>query len=197
MNDMGQPDYDEVYPDSQPITLPHSLEAEQGVIGGLMLAGESVFDQIASLVREEDFFRPEHRLIFSTLSRLAEDREPFDSITICEDLSSRKELEKAGGSTYITDLAASTPSAANVEAYARIVRERATLRQLIEAADVLKSRSYNTEGLESRDLLSDAEKRLIDIAEGGPKDDALKDTCLLYTSPSPRDQRGSRMPSSA
>ena len=182
MNDMGQPDYDEVYPDSQPITLPHSLEAEQGVIGGLMLAGESVFDQIASLVREEDFFRPEHRLIFSTLSRLAEDREPFDSITICEDLSSRKELEKAGGSTYITDLAASTPSAANVEAYARIVRERATLRQLIEAADVLKSRSYNTEGLESRDLLSDAEKRLIDIAEGGPKDDALKDTDTLLKS---------------
>ena len=182
MSDMSAFDFDAGYSDHQEVVMPHSLEAEQAVLGGLMLAGDAIFDQIASIVREEDFFRPEHRLIFNTLSRLSEDREPFDPITICDDLSNRKELDKAGGSTYITDLAASTPSAANIEAYARIVRERATLRQLIEAADVLKSRSYNTEGLESRDLLSEADKRLIDIAEGGPKDDALQDTDTLLKS---------------
>mgnify|MGYP000114827119 CR=1 FL=1 len=179
MTDMTATDFAGGYPEHQEVVLPHSLEAEQAVIGGLMLAGDKIFDQIASLVREDDFYRAEHRLIFGALGRLAEVKEPFDPITICDDLGGRKELDKAGGSTYIADLATSTPSAANVEAYARIVRERATLRQLIEAADALKDRSYNPEGLESRDLLSEAEKRLIDIAESGPKDDAMKDADTL------------------
>ena len=171
--------YSDGFSEHHEVVLPHSLEAEQAVIGGLMLAGDKIFDQVASLVREGDFYRAEHRLIFSCLGRLAEEKEPFDPITICDDLSGRKELDKAGGSTYIADLATTTPSAANIEAYARIVRERATLRQLIEAADALKDRSYNPEGLESKDLVGEAEKRLLDIAEGGPKDDALKDTDTL------------------
>lgn len=179
MTDMTAADFAGGYPEHQEVVLPHSLEAEQAVIGGLMLAGDKIFDQIASLVREDDFYRAEHRLIYGALGRLAEVKEPFDPITICDDLSGRKELDKAGGSTYIADLATNTASAANVEAYARIVRERATLRQLIEAADALKDRSYNPEGLESRDLVSEAEKRLIDIAEGGPKDDAIKDVDTL------------------
>lgn len=177
--------YADDYPEHQvhqEVVLPHSLEAEQAVIGGLMLAGDKIFDQVATLVREGDFYRPEHRVIFSALGRLSENREPFDPITICDDLISRKELDKAGGSSYIADLAATTPSAANIEAYARIVRERATLRQLIEAADALKDRSYNPEGLESKELVGEAEKRLLDIAEGGPKDDALKDADTLLKS---------------
>jgi replicative DNA helicase len=180
MTDMVESEFSEPYPPMhQEVVLPHSLEAEQAVIGGLMLAGDKIFDQVASLVREGDFYRAEHRLIFSALGRLAEIKEPFDPITICDDLSGRKELDKAGGSTYIADLATTTPSAANIEAYARIVRERATLRQLIEAADALKDRSYNPEGLESKDLVGEAEKRLLDIAEGGPKDDAIKDADTL------------------
>ena len=117
--------YDDGYPEHQghqDVVLPHSLEAEQAVIGGLMLAGDKIFDQVSTLVREGDFYRPEHRLIFSALGRLAEDREPFDPITICDDLGGRKELDKAGGSTYIADLAATTPSAANIEAYAHRAR---------------------------------------------------------------------------
>ncbi len=154
--------------------LPHSPEAEQAVLGGLMLAGYSAFDGIASIVKEEDFYRAEHRLIFSTLTRLAESREPFDPITVCDDLNSRKQLNKAGGAGYISELAANTPSAANVQAYARIVREQATLRQLIGAATEIITRSYNPEGSEAQELLNEAEKRFIDIAEDRPRDEGFQ-----------------------
>lgn len=158
-----------------PSPLPHSIEAEQAVLGGLMLAGEKSFDQIASLVRQEDFFRPEHRIIYAALARLAEEQQPFDAITVSDDLDSRRELDKAGGASYISELANNTPGTVNIESYARIVRERATLRQLIEAADLLRQRSFNPEGADPKELLSEAEKRLIDIAESGPKNDALLD----------------------
>lgn len=168
------------YPASKANTLlPHSLEAEQAVIGGLILAGEKSFDQIASLVRYEDFYKQEHRTIFAALTRLAEEKQPFDPITLCDDLDNRRELDKAGGPAYISDLANNTPSSANVVAYARIVRERATLRQLIEAADLLKQRSFNPDGSDPKDVLGEAEKRLIDIAEGGPKDEAMRDSDTL------------------
>lgn len=159
--------------------LPHSLEAEQAVLGGLMLAGDKAFDNIASIIKEEDFYRAEHQLIFGTLSRLAEDREPFDPITVCDDLSSRKQLNKAGGASYVSELAANTPSAANIQAYARIVREQATLRQLIGAATEIITRSYNPEGDEAHSLLNEAEQRFIDISEGRPRDEGFQDTEAL------------------
>lgn len=159
--------------------LPHSLEAEQAVLGGLMLAGDKAFDNIASIITEEDFYRAEHQLIFGTLSRLAEEREPFDPITVCDDLSSRKQLNKAGGASYVSELAANTPSAANIKAYARIVREQATLRQLIGAATEIITRSYNPEGDEAHSLLNEAEQRFIDISEGRPRDEGFQDTEAL------------------
>lgn len=159
--------------------LPHSLEAEQAVLGGLMLAGDKAFDNIASVIKEEDFYRAEHQLIFSTLSRLAEEREPFDPITVCDDLSSRKQLNKAGGASYVSELAANTPSAANIQAYARIVREQATLRQLIGAATEIITRSYNPEGDEANSLLNEAEQRFIDISEGRPRDEGFQDAEAL------------------
>ncbi len=162
-----------------PSPLPHSIEAEQAVLGGLMLAGDKAFDQIASMVRTEDFFRPEHRIIYSALARLAEEQQPFDAITLSDDLDGRKELDKAGGAGYISELANNTPGTVNLESYARIVRERATLRQLIEAADLLRQRSFNPDGADPDELLSEAEKRLIDIAESGPKNDALLDANQL------------------
>lgn len=159
--------------------LPHSLEAEQAVLGGLMLAGDKAFDNIASIIKEEDFYRAEHQLIFGTLSRLAEGQEPFDPITVCDDLSSRKQLNKAGGASYVSELAANTPSAANIQAYARIVREQATLRQLIGAATEIITRSYNPEGDEAHALLNEAEQRFIDISEGRPRDEGFQETEAL------------------
>jgi len=154
--------------------LPFSNEAEQAVLGGLMLAGDQAFDNIASQVREDDFYRAEHKIIFQSMGRLAEKNLPFDPITLCDDLSSRKSLNKAGGANYVSELAANTPSASNIEAYARIVRERATLRQLIGAASEIVSQGHNPDGAEAGALLSEAEKRFIDIAEDRPRDDGFQ-----------------------
>eukprot|EP00752_Nemacystus_decipiens_P018850 g16906.t1 len=153
--------------------LPFSNEAEQAVLGGLMLAGDQAFDNIASRVREDDFYRTEHKIIFQSMGRLAEKSLPFDPITLCDDLNSRRELNKAGGANYVSELAANTPSASNIEAYARIVREQATLRQLIGAASEILSQGHNPDGMEAGDLLSEAEKRFIDISEDRPRDEGF------------------------
>ena len=125
------------------------------------------------------FFDPRHKLIFAALGRLAEQREPFDPITICDELNNRRELNKAGGSGYVTELAANTPSSANVEAYARIVREQATLRQLIGAASDIISRTRNPDGQSADNLVSSAEQSFIDIAEGRPRDNGFIDVDVL------------------
>ena len=174
---MSQPDPSMAPDTANRITgtpLPFSNEAEQAVLGGLMLAGDQAFDNIASQVREDDFYRAEHKIIFQSMGRLAEKNLPFDPITLCDDLSSRKVLNKAGGANYVSELAANTPSASNIEAYARIVRERATLRQLIGAASEIVSQGHNPDGVEAGDLLSEAEKRFIDIAEDRPRDEGFQ-----------------------
>lgn len=153
--------------------LPHSLEAEAAVIGGLMLAGDKAYDSIASLVQREDFFDSRHQQIFDSLGRLAEEQQPFDPITICDELNSRKQLNKAGGANYVSELAANTPSAANIEAYARIVSEQATLRKLIGAASEIISLSHNPDGATADSLLSSAEQSFLEISEGRPRDNGF------------------------
>lgn len=153
--------------------LPHSIEAEAAVIGGLILAGDQAYDSIASLVHKEDFFDTRHQQIFDSLGRLAEEKQPFDPITICDELNSRKQLNKAGGASYISELAANTPSAANIEAYARIVSEQATLRKLIGAASEIISLSHNPDGATADALLSSAEQSFLEISEGRPRDNGF------------------------
>jgi len=172
-NVVNLPEQDNPRPMRDKSALPHSLEAEAAVVGGLMLAGDQAYDNIASIVRSEDFFDVRHQLIFDSLGRLAEEREPFDPITICDELNGRKELNKAGGANYVSELAANTPSAANVESYARIVREQATLRQLIGAASEIINNSRNPEGQKADSLLSSAEQSFIEIAEGRPRDNGF------------------------
>ncbi len=154
-------------------SLPHLPEAEVAVLGGLMLAGDKAFDTVASVVRRDDFFDARHRLIFDCLDRLADREEPFDPITVCDELNSRKELDTAGGAKYISALAADTPSAANIEAYARIVREQSTLRQLIGAASEIINSSRNPDGRDADTLLTSAEQRFLDIAEERPRDNGF------------------------
>ena len=151
---------------------PHSIEAEQSLLGGLMLSNEA-WDRVIDLVDAEDFYRNEHRLIFAAMARLAGDSNPLDVITLSEALHAGDELEAAGGLAYLGDLARNTPSAANVQAYAHIVRERATMRRLISAAQEIAARSFNPEGRSGAELLEEAERRLMEIGEtrsrgGGP-----------------------------
>ena len=112
---------------------PHSVEAEQSVLGGLLLSAEG-WDFVAEQVVANDFYRPGHRLIYRQIAKLAEAAEPVDVITVADSLEAADELEAAGGLPYLAELAQNTPSASNIQAYARVVHERAVLRQLIEAA---------------------------------------------------------------
>ncbi len=161
--------------------LPHSVEAEQSVIGGLMQDAEH-FDAVSENVSENDFFVARHRQIFRTMVALREKDQPLDVITVSEALSHNGELESSGGLDYLTDLATNVPSSANVAAYAKIVSERSTLRQLISAATEISKASYNPAGMASEDLLQFAEKRVLEIAEERPKEGGFVDVNVLLKS---------------
>lgn len=143
---------------------PHSVEAEQAVIGGLLLDNRA-WEQIADRVAEGDFYRNDHRIIFNAIRNLEEKSQPFDAVTLSEWMDQHGELEDAGGLAYLGRLAKETPTAANIVAYADIVRERSVLRQLIAVGTDIASSGYKTEGRASRELLEEAEKRVFEIAE--------------------------------
>ncbi|WP_051080008.1 replicative DNA helicase [Thioalkalivibrio thiocyanodenitrificans] len=147
---------------------PHSQEAEQAVLGGLLLDNDA-WDAVADRLSEVDFYRHDHRLIFRAIAELAERNTPFDVITLSERLEARDDLEAAGGLAYLGMLARDTPSAANIRAYADIVRERSVLRQLISVGTEIADSGFNAEGRESRELLDTAEKKVFEIAEQGTR----------------------------
>ncbi|MFL6535002.1 MAG: DnaB-like helicase N-terminal domain-containing protein, partial [Pseudomonas sp.] len=124
---------------------PHSIEAEQAVLGGLMLdnnAWERVLDQVS----DGDFYRHDHRLIFRAIARLADQNMPIDVVTLAEQLDKEGQTSQVGGLGYLGELAKNTPSVANIKAYAQIVRERATLRQLIGISTEIADSAFNPEG---------------------------------------------------
>ncbi|MEZ5565781.1 MAG: replicative DNA helicase [Gammaproteobacteria bacterium] len=147
---------------------PSSNQAEQALLGGLMLDNSS-WDRIADLVVTADFFRPDHRLIFDAVRELAERSQPADPVTLGEYLASRSELANAGGAAYLAELITDTPSAANVAFYARIIRERALLRRLIEVGNDIASSAYQPEGRPINELVDEAERRVFEIAERGQR----------------------------
>ncbi len=153
---------------------PHSAEAEQSVLGGLLLSADA-WDAVAELVSDGDFYRLGHRLIFRQIAQLAEALEPVDVITVADKLQVRDELDAAGGLTYLAELAQNTPSASNIRAYAQVVRERASLRKLIDAAQDIAESGFNPDGRKSDELIDEAERRIMQIGEDGPKDGSPKD----------------------
>jgi replicative DNA helicase len=150
------------------LTPPHSVEAEQSVLGALLIDA-TAWDQVADIVTAEDFYRPDHRLIYEALSELIAIGRPGDVVTVSEQLERRARLEDAGGLAYLGTLARDTPTAANARAYANIVRERALLRRLIEAGRAIASSVFSDEGLSARDLVDRAEARVFEIAEQGAR----------------------------
>ena len=149
---------------------PHSIEAEQSVLGGLMMSNNA-WDVVADKIKASDFYRPEHQIIFEVMAALANDLQPLDVVTLAEALQSRKLAERVGGIGYLAELSTETPSAANVVAYADIVRERAILRQLINAGTGIAESAFQPEGRPSDELLDAAMKAVFDIAESGLQDD--------------------------
>ncbi|MFT3931924.1 MAG: replicative DNA helicase [Spongiibacteraceae bacterium] len=147
---------------------PHSLEAEQSVLGGLMIANDA-WDKVADMVTDNDFYRPEHRLIFRRMAQLVEAGQPIDIVTLADALTHADELDRAGGFAYLAEIARNTPSAANIRAYAIAVRERSSLRALINAAQTIADSGFHPEGRSSAELLDDAERRIAQISEDRPK----------------------------
>jgi len=151
---------------TSPRIPPHSIEAEQSVLGGLMLA-EDAWDRVADRVSEEDFYRREHRLLFRAIGELADREQPRDVVTVSEWLAQRDELDSVGNLAYLGQLAQETPSAANITAYADIVRARSVLRQLIQVGNDIARAAYEPQGRESRELLDYAEQQVFAIADQG------------------------------
>jgi replicative DNA helicase len=125
----------------------------------------STWDRIADMVAEGDLYRREHRLIFRAIARLAEEDQPFDLVTLAETLERTEQLEAAGGLPYLGAIANETPSAANIKAYARIVRQTSILRQMIAAGTDIADSGYNPQGRDASELLDEAERRVFEIAE--------------------------------
>lgn len=147
---------------------PHSIEAEQSVLGGLLL-DNSAWDRIADFLQESNFYRYDHRLIFKHIGKLIAAVRPADVITVFESLTSSGKAEEAGGLAYLNALAQNTPSAANIRRYAEIVRDRAVLRKLVTVADEISGDAFNPQGKEVRQLLDEAESKVFAIAEEGTR----------------------------
>jgi len=147
---------------------PQSIEAEQAVLGGLMLAPEA-FDRVADQLTEGDFYRRDHQLIYRAIRELAEKSRPYDAVTLGEWFESQGLAEQVAGGAYLVELASTTPSAANIKAYAEIVRDKAILRQLIEVGTGIVNDGFQPEGRETRDILEEAEKSVLSIAEAGAR----------------------------
>jgi len=147
---------------------PHSIDAEQAVLGGLML-DERAWERIADKLNEDDFYRKDHRLIYRALTELSEKNMPCDAVTLGEWFESNKLAELVGGASYILQLANSTPSAANIVAYAEIVREKSILRQLIDAGTEITGDGFQPEGRSTQEILEGAEQKVFRIAESGAR----------------------------
>ncbi len=147
---------------------PHSVEAEQAILGGMML-DNSGWDRIADLVHGGDFYRRDHQLIFEAIGALSEKSVPSDAVTVSEHLEKRSQLDDAGGLAYIASLARDTPSAANIKAYAEIVRERSMLRELIRVGGEIAGSAHANDGRSAADLVDEAERMVFEIAERGQR----------------------------
>lgn len=156
-------------PDLQYLRVPpHSIEAEQSVLGGLLL-DNAAYERLTDLLGESDFYRHDHRLIWQHIARLIGLSRPADVITVNESLASAGKSEEVGGLAYLNALAHNTPSAANIRRYAEIVRERSMLRKLVAVADDIAATALNPQGKEARQLLDEAESRVFKIAQEGAR----------------------------
>lgn len=145
---------------------PHSIEAEQSLLGGLLL-DNSAWDRIADVVSESDFYRDDHRRIFAHIRKLIESGRPADVVTVFESIEHANQVEQTGGLAYLGEIANATPSAANIRRYAEIVRERAILRKLVSVGDEIAALALNPAGRDVKTLLDQAEQKVFEIAEAG------------------------------
>lgn len=143
---------------------PQAIEAEQSILGSMMLDNRMI-DEISSELESRDFYRNDHQLIYNEIINLDEKGEAADVVTVSESLTHHGELDRAGGLAYLGALAKNTPNAGNVKSYAKIVRDRAILRRLIESANDIIQKSYQPEGRTPEEVLDFAESVIFEIAK--------------------------------
>jgi len=147
---------------------PHSVEAESSVLGGLLL-DNGAWDRVGDLLTEGDFYRHEHKLIFTAMEQLINASKPADVITVYENLQSLGKAEEVGGLVYLNSLAQYVPSASNIRRYAEIVRERSILRKLVSASDEIATNAFNPQGKPVDKILDEAEQKIFHIGEEGTR----------------------------
>ena len=146
---------------------PHSLEAEQSVLGGLML-DNNAWDIVSEIVLDQHFYTGGHRMMYRTMQKLIDQGRPIDVVTLSEELDRTGELERAGGLAYLVELAQNTPSTSNIRAYSEIVRDRALLRQMISVSNEISDAAFFTEGRAADEVLNEAEQKIFQITEDRP-----------------------------
>ena len=145
---------------------PNSIEAEQALLGGIMLDTRA-WDQVADALSASELYREDHRLVFKAISEVAEKGQHPDAVTVGEHLARQGKLEDAGGRAYLARLVRDSAGAANIQAYAKIVRDSALLRRLIEVGGDIAANAYEFKGGEVVELLDRAEQRIFEIADRG------------------------------
>ncbi len=142
---------------------PQNLEAEQSVLGGILIENEAI-NRVMEILDPDDFYRDGHRKIFNALINLSERDEPADLITLTNELRKIDQLDSIGGASYIASLIDSVPTAANIEYYAKIVKEKSILRKLIQTSTEIITQSYEDRG-DVEVFLDEAERAIFDISE--------------------------------
>lgn len=160
---------------NSPKIPPQSHEAEQSVLGSILIDQESIA-RVADIVSPEDYYHEAHRQIYQAMLNLFEHRSPIDLVTVSEELEKAKHFESVGGATYLTNLVNSVPSASNVEHYAAIVGQKATLRRLIQASTKIGELGFDEE-LDIAKVLDNAEQSLFAVSQRSLKQNfvAIKD----------------------
>lgn len=149
-------------------TPPHQLEAEQAVLGAIFLDPQALY-RVMEILKPQDFYKTSHQRIFRVMVDLSDQAEPIDLVMVTEELQRRNWLEEVGGVSYLSDLADSVPTAANVEYYARIVAEKALLRRLIDTATRIVQSGYTSRD-DVETILSEAERSILEIRDTRTRD---------------------------
>ena len=158
-------------------TPPQDLIAEQSVLGGMLLSKDAIADVI-EIIRDRDFYRPAHELIYDAIIDLYGRGEPADAVTVSAELSKRGDITRAGGAPYLHTLISSVPTAANAGYYAKIVREHAIMRRLVEAGTKIVQLGYTSEG-EVDDMVDQAQAEVYAVTERRSSEDYVQLSTLL------------------
>ena len=147
---------------------PHSIEGESSVLGGLLL-DNAAWDRVGDILMDGDFYRYEHRLIYSAIGALVNASKPADVITVFEHMQNQGRAEEIGGLAYLNSLAQYVPSASNIRRYAEIVRDRSLLRKLVSASDEIATNAFNPKGRPVADIVDESEQKIFNIGEQGKR----------------------------